>query len=387
MKVGIDKIGFFTSDLYIDMVKLAKQRQEDPNKYLIGIGQKKMAVIRPTQDAVSLAANAAAQILTEKDRAKLGLVVFGTESGVDNSKSAAAYLAGLLQLPKNLRVVEIKQACYGATAGLDFAQGYIMLHPQEKVLVIGADIARYGLNTPGEPTQGGGAVAMLVTAAPRIIAFENVNTAAACDAGDFWRPLGETEARVAGKFSNNLYLDLLQQVWQEYIKQTGAKLEDFAGLLFHLPYTKLGLKGLRSLTTGADATTSVRLFKQFEAARMYNCQVGNLYTGSLYLSFLSLLKNSLELQAGQRIGFYSYGSGAQAEFFSGLLQPGFERQLAQINPAQQLAERHEISITAYEQLYRQQAVQAAELKLDFANDPAKYVFAGIHENQRSYTTH
>ncbi|MSE22165.1 hydroxymethylglutaryl-CoA synthase, partial [Lactobacillus parabuchneri] len=64
MNVGIDKIGFFTSDYYIDMVDLAHARGDDPNKYLKGIGQQQQAVIPPTQDVVTLAANAADQILS-----------------------------------------------------------------------------------------------------------------------------------------------------------------------------------------------------------------------------------------------------------------------------------------------------------------------------------
>ena len=48
MKIGIDKIGFYTSNMYVDMTELANARNEDPNKYLIGIGQEKMAVIPPT---------------------------------------------------------------------------------------------------------------------------------------------------------------------------------------------------------------------------------------------------------------------------------------------------------------------------------------------------
>lgn len=35
MTVGIDKIGFFTSNYYLDMTDLANARGEDPNKYLI----------------------------------------------------------------------------------------------------------------------------------------------------------------------------------------------------------------------------------------------------------------------------------------------------------------------------------------------------------------
>ena len=33
MKIGIDKIGFYTSNMYVDMTELANARNEDPNKY------------------------------------------------------------------------------------------------------------------------------------------------------------------------------------------------------------------------------------------------------------------------------------------------------------------------------------------------------------------
>ncbi len=134
MKIGIDKIGFFTPHLYVDMAKLAQARNEDPNKYLIGI--------------------------------------VATESGVDNSKSTAAYVSELLGLSHEIRTIELKQACYAATAGLQLAKGHIALAPDKKALVIGSDIARYGLKTPGEPTQGGGAVAMLVSKDPKLVTLE-----------------------------------------------------------------------------------------------------------------------------------------------------------------------------------------------------------------------
>lgn len=59
MKIGIDKIGFYAPHFFVDMEKLAEARGVDPAKYTIGIGQEKMAVAPITQDAVTLAANAA----------------------------------------------------------------------------------------------------------------------------------------------------------------------------------------------------------------------------------------------------------------------------------------------------------------------------------------
>ena len=40
MTVGIDRKSILCSNFYVDMAKLAESHQVDPNKFLIGIGQK-----------------------------------------------------------------------------------------------------------------------------------------------------------------------------------------------------------------------------------------------------------------------------------------------------------------------------------------------------------
>lgn len=384
MKIGIDRIAFATSNQFVDMAELAHARHEDPNKYLIGIGQKKMAVIPPTQDIVTLAASAAKKVLGPEERDHLGMIMFATESAVDNSKSAAAPLIRLLDLDPHVRVAELKQACYTGTAGLQLAKGQIALHPEQVVLVIAADIARYGLDTPGEPTQGGGAVAMTVRVNPRILALEDDAAVVTKDIMDFWRPFGCDAAFVDGKYSTEVYLDFLADTFAHYQKMNGRTLDDFAALLFHLPFTKLGLKGLRQLIADADPKVGARLAQQFEAAREYGSQVGNLYTGSLYLSLISLLENSTTLRAGNRIGLYSYGSGAEGEFYSGILQPGFAAQFTTKPTGQALASRKQVSVPEYEKLYDAAVHGPAECVLNADDDPADFVFTGVHNHIRQY---
>lgn len=53
---------------------------------------------------------------------------------------------------------------------------------------------------------------------------------------------------------------------------------------------------------------------RYEESIRYSRRIGNLYTGSLYLGLTSLLENSKSLQPGDRIGLFSYGSGAVSEF-------------------------------------------------------------------------
>ncbi|MCT0162542.1 hydroxymethylglutaryl-CoA synthase [Lactiplantibacillus pentosus] len=384
MKVGIDKLHFATSHLYVDMAELATARQEEPDKYLIGIGQSQMAVIPPSQDTVTLAANAAAPMLTAADIEAIDLLIVGTESGIDNSKASAIYVARLLGLNRRVRTIEMKEACYAATAGLQLAQDHVRVHPDKKALVIGSDIARYGLNTPGEPTQGGGAVAMLVSADPQVLALGTESCVLSEDVMDFWRPLYHTTALVDGKYSSNIYIDYFQDVFKGYLQKTGIQPEDLTALVFHLPYTKMGLKALRSALPLVDNAQQVSWLAHFEHARQLNRQVGNLYTGSLYLSLLSQLLTDDKLKAGDRLGLFSYGSGAEGEFFTGELQPDYEAGL-DVGLPQRLARRQRVSVSEYEKLFNGQlAWRADDQTIDVADDPHRFVLTGQQDEQRQY---
>lgn len=348
MKIGIDKIGFYAPSTYIDMVNLGEARDVDPNKYIKGLGQEQMAVTPESEDAVSLAANAALNILTEEDKEAIDMVIVGSESGVDNSKAIAVWVHEQVGINKNARSFEIKQACYGATAGLKMAVGHVALNPESKVLVVGSDVARYGLNTGGEPTQGAGAVAMLVTKDPSVAVVNNDSVAYTKSIPDFWRPVYSEFAMVDGKYSNEAYLSFLSEVWKGYKEQNGLSTHDFKTLLFHTPYTKMGKKALLELANYEEETEIDRFMAYYDTSRYYNKLIGNIYTGSLYLSLLSLLEQADDLESGDRLGLYSYGSGAVGEFFSIELVDGFEGKLFTDNHKALLDNRQELSLEDYE---------------------------------------
>lgn len=384
MKVGIDKLHFATSHLYVDMTELARARQQEPDKYLIGIGQSRMAVIPPSQDVVTLAANAAFPMLTADDVAAIDLLIVGTESGIDNSKASAIYVARLLGLNRRVRTIEMKEACYAGTAGVQLAQEHVRVHPDKKALVIGADVARYGLNTAGEPTQGGGAVAMLISADPKVLALGTESTFLSEDVMDFWRPLYHSEALVDGKYSSSIYIDYFQDVFKGYLAATGANPQDFAALVFHLPYTKMGLKALRSALPMVDEAQQASWVGHFEHARQLNRQVGNLYTGSLYLSLLSQLITDPKLKAGDQLGLFSYGSGAEGEFYTGVLQPDYAQGL-DLGLPQRLTRRRRVSVVEYEQLFNHQlAWRADDQTIAYQDDPHRFVLTGQIGEQRQY---
>ncbi|MGP6139454.1 hydroxymethylglutaryl-CoA synthase [Jeotgalibaca sp. A127] len=385
MNIGIDKIGFYAPPYYVDMVELANERGDDPGKYTVGIGQEQMAVTPLSQDIVSMAVNAALQVINDTDRNKIDLVIVGTESGFDASKSAAVYVHELLGIQPHARSFEIKQACYGATAGLQMAKDYVTLHPDRAALVIGSDVARYGLATGGEVTQGGGAIAMFITANPRILTLEADATFYSRDIMDFWRPSYSEYAMVDGQYSNEQYVAFFAEVWKAYKEKTGRTLSEFEALCFHLPYTKMGKKALSQVLTETDDEKQQALMNHYQASTVLNRNVGNIYTGSLYLSLLSLLTASEALEAGDRIGLFSYGSGAVGEFFSGTLVDGYLKNLPTTKIKELFANRKQISVSQYEDIFSKVLPQdGSELTIPAEEDASPVRLVAVKEHKRFY---
>lgn len=385
MTIGIDQLGFYTPNYYVDLVDLAQARGVDPDKFTIGIGQDKQAVPPSSQDVVTMGASAANEFLTSDMKQDIGLIVLGTETGIDASKAGSLYIQQLLNLNPWSRAIEIKEACYGATAGLMLAKDYIATHPGKTALVIASDIARYGLETGGEVTQGAGAVAMLVTENPRIMALGDVSSYYSEQVMDFWRPVYTDEAIALGKYSTEQYIRFFELTWADYQKQTGKQLADFAAMTFHLPYTKMGLKALRTALPEADAVKQADLLAKYEESIQYSRQVGNIYTGSLYLGLLSLLEKNTTLQAGDEIGLFSYGSGAVGEFFTATLVDGFRSQLHAEQHQATLDARTQLSVPDYELVFKDKVPYAAD---NYQADPARFagdfVLSGVTDQQRQY---
>lgn len=383
-EVGIERMGFATTGLFLDMRDLAQRRGVDPEKYIIGIGQSEQSVAPSSQDAVTLAAAAAKDALEGEDLDPIDMVLLGTESGVDASRAGAVYVKELLGLPDRIRCVEVKQACYAATAALSWALDYVSKRPRKKVLVIGSDIARYGLNTPGEATQGAGAVAMLVSSSPAILEIEDDGVFLTVEAEDFWRPPYSNCALVDGKYSTQVYLEFFSRLWKRYREETGRSIQDFEAFLFHLPFSKMGLKALREALKEADPDTASMLSERFEASAAYSRRVGNIYSGSLYLALLSLLEGEA-LEAGSRIALFSYGSGAEAELFSARVKEGYLSRLSPERHLKMLEGRRKVGIDEYEHLFSDFPPSSPQ---DYVCDKryfsGPFRFLGVKGQQRMY---
>ena len=385
MKIGIDKIGFATSNYVLKLNDLAAARATDPEKLSKGLLLKELSIAPLTEDIITVGAAAADPILTSEDKEKIDMVIVATESSIDQSKAAAVFIHGLLAIQPFARSFEIKEACYGATAALDYAKLHIEKYPDSKVLVIASDIAKYGINTPGEPTQGAGAIAMLISKDPRILIFNEDNVAQTRDVMDFWRPNYSTTPYVNGLYSTQQYLDCLKTTWDEYQKRHKLSLKDFAAYCFHLPYPKLALKGLNKIMDKSlPQEQQDQLKENFEKSILYSQKVGNIYTGSLFLGLLSLLENSDNLKAGDKIALFSYGSGAVAEIFSVSLVPGYEKQLSRTR-LEELDQRQALSVEEYEHIFFAEAKLDAEGNASFSGyEDQSFALAEIAEHQRKY---
>ena len=385
MNIGIDKIGFATANYVLKLADLAEARGIVPDKLSKGLLLKELSIAPITEDIVTMGASAAESILTAKDKNEIDMVIVASESGIDQSKASAVFVHGLLGVQPFARSLEMKEACYSATAALDYARLHVEKHPNSKALVIASDIAKYGVDTPGEPTQGAGAVAMLITNNPRILIFNEDNVAQTRDIMDFWRPNYSTTPFVNGMYSTQQYLDSLKTTWVEYQKRNQVSLKDFAAICFHLPYPKLALKGLKKIM---DKSLSLEQQEQLQAnfyqSILYSQKVGNIYTGSLFLGLLSLLENSSTLKTGDRIALFSYGSGAVSEIFSGQLVAGFKQRL-QTNRIEMLNNRTPLSIPDYEKIFFEEAQLDQNGSASFMNyENQNFALAEIVEHQRRY---
>ncbi len=384
MAVGIDLIHFSTSDYFLGLDTFSQEKNIDIEKFTLGIGQDKMSIAPPDEDIITLAAKAAKPILDQIDVNKITAVLFATETGIDHSKSSAAFLHGLLKLPKRCRVMEFKQACYAGAAALQIAGTMVRANPKEIILVIAADIAKYDIDSSGEPTQGCGAVAMLVKKHPRILELEFGSGYYTDDVMDFWRPNHRSTALVDGKYSTMVYLNSLKESWQHFTEETGRTFDSIDYFCYHIPFTKMAEKAHKTLARKTLSKLSkTQIKQQIHAGQVYNRVIGNSYTASLFISFCSLLDHSTQDLTGKRVSFFSYGSGCVAEFFTGIVQTEYQQTLMTNSHLTQLNNRKTLSYAEYLQFYHGTSTAVDNLMLPKHN-LGSFRFSEIKDNKRIY---
>jgi len=405
VEVGVSDIGIYVPPFYLPHEELAKARGVPKEKYVMGLGNQKMAVIPNWEDAVTMAANAAMQVLekTGTDPEEIQQLVVSTESGVDHSKAVASFVQGLLKIGTRCRVYEVKHACYGGTAGLVDSIDRISQNGKttRKGLVIMTDIAKYGFGNAGEPTQGAGAVALLVEKNPRLCHIDtSLNGVFSKDVFDFWRPTGHRIPIVDGKYSIECYLMALKGAVSEFrsnLELERGKLLDYLDyIIYHMPFTNMAKKAHRRLIEieyeGKDLETQEEIYNQTFSKKvapglMGVREVGNIYTGSVYMGLVSLLENEREKVEGKRIGIFSYGSGCGAEFLLYNMRIDISSIIDSLHFKEQLDKRKKITFEQYTQFYSKSSEEVFYYPGEanyFKNKYTKFVFTGFKDHKRQY---
>jgi hydroxymethylglutaryl-CoA synthase len=360
--VALEAISVHVPRYAISHQTFAEATGHDPAKFTSGLGCSKMAVCHPTEDVVTMAAEAG-ETLMERWKVspdEVGMLIVATESGVDWAKPIAVYIHQMLGIAPNCRIFDVQHACFGASAALATSVAWIRsgLNGGKKALVIATDIARYDMGSPGEPTQGAGAVAMLVGGGSDGVLFPDFGYQAiyARNVMDFWRPGFCSAAVVNGKYSVECYLRALGETYTHFRHSGGESYRELRYILFHLPFPRMSWKALVAIAE-AEARLGGGGASEDELAAVYEekiqpgtvgaKEIGNIYCGSLFMSLASLLETEKDCAAGEKAGFFSYGSGSCSEFFTGTIGARREIWEGKINLMAGIARRDLIDYETY----------------------------------------
>jgi hydroxymethylglutaryl-CoA synthase len=288
---------------------------------------------------------------------------------------------------------------------------FVRLNPTKKAIVVTTDFAKYDLNSTGEYTQGAGALAMLVTANPKIIAFENEWATSTKGVFDFFKPYRtiskeaitgnnenqdwfanlESEIEIHkdqpvfdGQYSNQCYMDRTRNAYfsLKKLKNTTETLyATWESIIMHLPYSFQGRRMLSEIYA-LDAANPIisgnespedyqnklkevskseeyRAFvnQKLQPAEIASSLIGNLYTGSIFMGLLSTLSHFANINKdipGKKFGFLAYGSGSKSKVFEGTIQADWRLAVIKTQLFETLEQSQEIDFATYEKLHKKE---------------------------------
>jgi hydroxymethylglutaryl-CoA synthase len=223
----------------------------------------------PAQSVYTMAATAVMRLIDryDIDPSRVGFLGLGTESSTDNS-AGAVIVKGMLDeglkarclptLNRHCEVPEIKHACLGGIYALKHALRYLALETDDRcAIVVSADIAEYARGSSGEPTQGAGAVAMLVERNPKLLEVHlgQIGSASSYRAVDFRKPVLRNILRgklnghfqdlpvFNGKYSTTCYVDETLHALNDMTRRMGRDAatyyRELAATFMHRPYHRM----------------------------------------------------------------------------------------------------------------------------------------------------
>ena len=243
LKVGISAIKAYLPPYRVDLEKWCSWSDKSWEKInnVIGSG---FRVLGPNQSIYTMAANAVIKLIESHNinPSDIGFLALGTESSTDNS-AGSVIIKGMVNnelknrklnpISKNCEVPEFKQACLSGIYALKNAVRFLKSDsPRSKAIVVCSNNALYPVGTRGEPTQGAGAVAVLIEVDPKIAEVHTHLSGSASDYRliDFRKPI-QYRAKNRNETSDfNLDLPIFNSKYSStcYIDQTINALADMS---------------------------------------------------------------------------------------------------------------------------------------------------------------
>ena len=224
----------------------------------------------PQQSVYTMAANAVLRLIDQYDidPTRVKFLGLGTESSTDNSAGAiivkgmvdeALARQGKPPISRSCEVPEFKHACLGGVYGMKGAIRHLALDGAgSQAIVVCADIAEYARGSSGEPTQGAGAVAMLLEEDPQLAVVDLVGSGSASDYRimDFRKPMmrfcGQDRSEshhvqdfpvFNGKYSTTCYVDetlqALNDMYEKRRLEPSLYLRSLRSVFMHRPYRRM----------------------------------------------------------------------------------------------------------------------------------------------------
>ena len=357
MSLGIERMRAWPSTLALDLPALARARGVDPAATLDHLLVQERSVMPPWEDAVTMAANAAAPMLEGIDRESIELLIVGTETPVDLEKPASSWLQRLLGLPSRCRNFEIKHACYSVTAAMRMALAWLGT-PQgrgKRALVVGTDASYQGLGAPWEYVLGAGSMALLLSDQPDALEIDPLAGVYASEVTDVIRPTRRIETG-SSEASLLAYLEAVDETLDAYEALTGP-LEDLDHLVYHAPFAGITFRAHRRLLERNGGLPRAEAWADFERRSLpglcFHRRTGGVYGSSTALSMLGALASRPDLRPGSTMGVFSFGSGSCAEFYTARVGPHATAVVERSEASALLDARYSIDVPTYEALERE----------------------------------
>jgi hydroxymethylglutaryl-CoA synthase len=268
---GISGIAVHVPPFRVDLQQWCNWSGQDWNKIrdVVGTG---FRLPGNQQSVYTMAANAVLQLIEkyDVDPAEVHFLGLGTESSTDNSAGAviargmvddALRQLGKAPLSRNCEVPEFKHACLGGVYALKNAVRFLQTDGKgSKAIVVCSDIALYKPGSSGEPTQGSGAVALLLEENPTIATLDLSESGNASNYRivDFRKPIqytngdGKTHASsnvpvFNGRYSASCYVDELLSALDNMFERRAIEacdyFRDVAAVFMHRPFKRMPENG------------------------------------------------------------------------------------------------------------------------------------------------